>query len=113
MTVELSLCLERHIEMHLNQMLQDINQGRIPRYNKVIYKRLTQRKLYSLAVHLRVMDIIHGNLSNANPITQRDLFYQDVGLFRIQTVSDYAIERLAKQLNVTREDLNVVIQILI
>ena len=71
-------------------------------------KRANHRNLYRLAIFMRVLDLVHAAQSSPNPITQRDIFYKDVVLFRTQATSDHAIERLAKLLKVTREDMNIV-----
>ncbi|KNE61356.1 hypothetical protein AMAG_06185 [Allomyces macrogynus ATCC 38327] len=64
----------------------------------------------SLAVFLRVADLVHANLAAPTPrvMTKRDVYYQDPALFGTQRVSDAAIELLASTLGVPRDALGVV-----
>lgn len=73
---------------------------------------MTHRNLYRLAVLMRTMDLVHAAQANPTPVTQRDIYYQDVALFRHQYVSNGAINRLASLLDCTREELNIVIVLL-
>jgi meiotic recombination protein SPO11 len=57
---------------------------------------------------MRVLDLVHAAQSSPNPVTQRDIFYKDVVLFKTQSTSDQAIIRLANLLGVSREDMNIV-----
>ena len=62
-----------------------------------------------MAVLMRTMDLVHAAQASPTPVTQRDIYYQDVALFHRQHVSNNAILKLAKLLGCTREDLNVVL----
>ncbi|KAJ3375385.1 hypothetical protein GGF31_004503 [Allomyces arbusculus] len=64
----------------------------------------------SLAVFLRVADLVHANLAAPSPrvMTKRDVYYQDPALFGTQRVSDAAIEMLMSTLGVPRDALGIV-----
>ncbi|KAF8514257.1 topoisomerase acting in meiosis, partial [Hysterangium stoloniferum] len=55
----------------------------------------------------RVIDIIHEALLTDTPTTKRDIYYQDVALFKTQSVVDEVVEFLARILEVPRGNLNV------
>ncbi|MFX1514230.1 MAG: hypothetical protein ACFFCQ_16775 [Promethearchaeota archaeon] len=56
----------------------------------------------------RLMSLIYEQLERGIHSTKRDVFYQDVNLFKDQRVSDGLIEDLGAMLGVTRNSLNVV-----
>ncbi|KNE66577.1 hypothetical protein AMAG_11704 [Allomyces macrogynus ATCC 38327] len=64
----------------------------------------------SLAVFLKVADLVHTNLATPSPrvMTRRDVYYQDPALFGTQRISDAAIELLASTLVVPRDALGIV-----
>ncbi|KAI1796465.1 topoisomerase acting in meiosis [Ganoderma leucocontextum] len=55
----------------------------------------------------RAIDLIHEALVSGVPVTKRDIYYNDVQLFRSQATVDRLIDDLAATLHLTRADLNV------
>lgn len=60
------------------------------------------------AVLLRVMELMYMNLTQNVVSTKRDLFYQDVKLFKQQSVVDSAVDEIAALYGGPRELFNVV-----
>jgi hypothetical protein len=116
MTISQSFCIEQQIENIVDECVHSISMG----INSFIYltgslpkclaraRTANHRNLYRLAIFMRVLDLVHAAQSSPNPVTQRDIFYKDVVLFKTQSTSDQAIIRLAKLLGVSREVMNIV-----
>ncbi|KAI0312313.1 Spo11/DNA topoisomerase VI subunit A [Amylostereum chailletii] len=56
---------------------------------------------------LRVLEVIHEALINDLPVTKRDVYYQDVGLFKSQRIVDQLVDDIAATIDVGRGDLNM------
>jgi hypothetical protein len=115
MTISQSFCIEQKIERIIEECIQSISHGMDPFLPAGSFptclnraKKANHRNLYRLAIFLRILDLVHEAQSSPNPITQRDIFYKDVVLFRTQATSENAIENLAKLLKLTREEMNIV-----
>ncbi|MFX0211805.1 MAG: hypothetical protein ACFFDT_37860, partial [Candidatus Hodarchaeota archaeon] len=70
------------------------------------FRHLTS--VVSTAQMSRLMSLIFEQLERGIHSTKRDVFYQDVNLFKDQRVSDGLIEDLGAMIGVTRNSLNVV-----
>ncbi|KAK1835739.1 meiotic recombination protein rec12 [Podospora conica] len=56
----------------------------------------------------RIIELSHEALLSGNIITKRNIFYQNVDLFKSQGVVDAMVDNLAYTLGLGREDLNIV-----
>jgi meiotic recombination protein SPO11 len=70
------------------------------------FRHLTS--VVSTAQMSRLMSLVYEQLERGIHSTKRDVFYQDVNLFKDQRVSDGLIEDLGAMIGVTRNSLNVV-----
>ena len=61
-----------------------------------------------VAIMTRVMQLLHDVLRRRIHVTKRDLFYNDVKLFKDQLESDTVIEDVAAMIGCTRPSLHVV-----
>ncbi|KAJ1980416.1 endodeoxyribonuclease [Dimargaris xerosporica] len=57
---------------------------------------------------IRVLEIIHGLLTDQTHCTKRDIFYQDVNLFHTQATVDKVVTMVAQHLQVPWRKLNIV-----
>ncbi|KAF8800283.1 DNA topoisomerase IV, alpha subunit [Phlegmacium glaucopus] len=60
-----------------------------------------------LAQLFKVLDLAHEATLNNLPATKRDIFYQDVALFKTQKVVDTLVDDLAATFELERSDLNI------
>ncbi|KAK9478101.1 Spo11/DNA topoisomerase VI subunit A [Lipomyces japonicus] len=85
------------------------------------FKRVILEKKYStffpgknlpaslrFAAILKLLDIISENVTNGSIVTKRDIYYQDVDLFKNQTAVDRHIDNIARTLGATRAMLGIV-----
>ncbi|PPQ90548.1 hypothetical protein CVT25_015862 [Psilocybe cyanescens] len=60
-----------------------------------------------IAQLFRVLDLAHEATLNGIPATKRDIYYQDVPLFKKQKVVDTLVDDLAATFQLERSDLNI------
>lgn len=60
------------------------------------------------AAFIKLLEIVHGCVSEERLMTKRDIYYQNVNVFRKQSTVDRLVDDLAATLKVKRSSLNVV-----
>ncbi|KAK3942482.1 Spo11/DNA topoisomerase VI subunit A [Diplogelasinospora grovesii] len=66
------------------------------------------QELERFAALFRILELSHEALLSGNPITKRNIYYQDIDLFKSQSAVDEMVDNLAFTLGLGREDLNIV-----
>ncbi|KAK0636066.1 Spo11/DNA topoisomerase VI subunit A [Bombardia bombarda] len=64
--------------------------------------------IYLLEALFRILELSHEALLSGNLITKRNIYYQNIVLFKSQSVVDELVDSLAFTLGVGRGDLNIV-----
>ncbi|KAM5533314.1 hypothetical protein V8D89_012988 [Ganoderma adspersum] len=90
-----------------HQSLANRDETQIPMRSLVFPRATKNPSARPFAQLFRVIDLIHQALVSDVPVTKRDIYYNDVQLFRSQAVVDRLIDDLAATLHLTRADLNV------
>ncbi|KAH9484960.1 Meiotic recombination protein SPO11 [Psilocybe cubensis] len=70
-------------------------------------KRNKQGSSQALAQLFRVLDLAHEATLKGVPVTKRDIYYQDVSLFKKQKTVDTLVDDLAATFELARSDLNI------
>ncbi|KAL8711446.1 MAG: hypothetical protein Q9220_004104 [cf. Caloplaca sp. 1 TL-2023] len=73
-----------------------------------VCSRIISMLICSPAVVLRVLELIHEALVNNMVISKRNIYYQDVSLFKSQKVVDRYVDILSYTFGIPRASLNVV-----
>lgn len=123
-------CIKEHLESVINFTRKCLLAGRIVELNiqpvrsctgplfkakhrrvcrtKFVYPAPTSAGSVRFTVLLRICGLVIENIETNKVVTVRDMYYQDVGLFRTQYVVSRAIDQLCRLLNVSRRLLNII-----
>ncbi|KAK0754401.1 Spo11/DNA topoisomerase VI subunit A [Schizothecium vesticola] len=83
-------------------------QGDEPNCDLVRFPGRTIQEARRFEALFRIIELSHEALLSGNIITKRNIFYQNVDLFKSQGVVDDLVDNLAYTLGLGREDLNIV-----
>lgn len=96
-------CVRLHV--HFRQLTKNTTAPRVRRTFE--FPGMGLQDSTTFVVLLRVCSIVLENMRRAKIVPVRDIFYQDVELFKTQKVVVSAVERLSVMFRVPREILNV------
>lgn len=86
----------------------DLHKIRRPRKCILHYPGSTYGESFKFTVILRIFSLILGNLEAGKTVTSRDIYYQDIALFKTQKLVVRHIEQLTRYFCVPRDSFNVV-----
>ncbi|KAI0743783.1 Spo11/DNA topoisomerase VI subunit A [Daedaleopsis nitida] len=95
------------IMLRIADRTRESSDGHPPMRTIVFPKQSRGLSARPLAQLFRVVELVHEALLNDVPTTKRDIYYNDVQLFRSQATVDKLVDDLAATFQLCRADLNV------
>lgn len=78
-----------------------------PKERDINFPGANAQEAWNFTVLLRILELIHGGLSDNTIMTKRDIYYRHPDLFVKQSVVDRYVDDLACTFDITRSQLNV------